>query len=173
MSVDTNPGENPLSDTPESQHDEARRQELGAAIGAVAGVIAGVDDYPAVETWMKLKARLIIDALDTAGYEVVAKVERCPGCGSDDKRYRFGTPCFNEWHGEYLLAPEDRGIHVETYETHSPIGWDKPDWTEYRWRVRHSNGKTMASGEGYADARDRDHAVSVLFPGVPTKEVEG
>lgn len=44
---------------------------------------------------------------------------------------------------------------------------------DYRWRVVHSsNGEIMASGEGCADRRDRDHSVNVLFPGVEIVEVE-
>lgn len=45
--------------------------------------------------------------------------------------------------------------------------------TEYRWRVRHSNGGIMASGEGYVDKRDRDHAVALLHPDLDVVEVEG
>lgn len=94
--------------------------------------------------------------------------------------FEGGTATIDASTGELVLLDStlidqaaDRGIHVETYRQ---IGWwandDKAEH-EYRWRVRHSNGEVMGSGEGYADARDRDHAVSVLFPGVPTKEVEG
>jgi len=61
----------------------------------------------------------------------------------------------------------DRPLRVEIYEAADSLAAD------YRWRVVHSsNGEIMASGEGYADRRDRDHAVNVLFPGVEIVEIE-
>lgn len=44
---------------------------------------------------------------------------------------------------------------------------------EFRWRVVHnSNGETMGdSGEGYVNKSDRDHAVNLLWSGVPIREV--
>lgn len=45
---------------------------------------------------------------------------------------------------------------------------------EYRWRVVHtSNGEVMASGGGYANKRDRDHALALLHPDLEPVEVEG
>lgn len=32
---------------------------------------------------------------------------RCPTCDSDDKRYRYGTPCYDEWHAPYGLNKEE------------------------------------------------------------------
>lgn len=74
----------------------------------------------------------------------------------------------------YRLLPEYRTAKTLRVEVYGSIeNWD--DQIPYhRWRVVHvSNGETMASGEGYADRRDRDHAVALLFPGVPVEEVEG
>ena len=68
----------------------------------------------------------------------------------------------------------DRPLRVEVYERVDVITYSGVSETEYRWRVVHtSNGEVMASGEGYADRRDRDHAIEVLFPGVEIVEVEG
>ena len=65
-----------------------------------------------------------------------------------------------------------RPLCVEVY--HSAWPPITGEAREYRWRVVHSsNGEVMASGEGYADRSDRDHAVNVLFPGVEIIEVEG
>jgi len=140
MSVDSNPGENPLSDTPES---------------------------PTV----KLRATLVIDYdARPDSYFTADPVEMA---AIDQQGLEEDPAAVVDW-GEATLTVEpvvDRGIHVETYDSGE---WaDRRVPTEYRWRVRHSNGEVMGSGEGYADARDRDHAVQVLFPGVPTKEVEG
>jgi hypothetical protein len=79
---------------------------------------------------------------------------------------------------EWLEKREPRPFRVELYD-----GLElAPGHTEhrhtgrvhrYRWRVVHtSNGETIASGESYADKRDRDHAIDVLFPGVERVEVE-
>ena len=63
-----------------------------------------------------------------------------------------------------------RPLRVETYRS---VEGMSTKHHEFRWRVVHaSNGETMASGEGYVDGRDRDHAVKVLFPGVEIVEVE-
>lgn len=68
-------------------------------------------------------------------------------------------------------ALDSRPLRVETYRR---VRGRSTQHFEYRWRVVHtSNGETMASGEGYVDGRDRDHAVEVLFPGVEVVEVEG
>ena len=72
----------------------------------------------------------------------------------------------------YDILSRDRGIHVETYDREIATVEDGMV-REYRWRVVHENTQVMGSGEGYADKRDRDRAVAVLFPGVPTEEVEG
>lgn len=64
-----------------------------------------------------------------------------------------------------------RPLRVETYRC---VRGRSTQHFEYRWRVVHtSNGEIMASGEGYTAQVDRDHAVSVLFPGVEVVEVEG
>lgn len=56
----------------------------------------------------------------------------------------------------------NRPLVVETYSTKRALFSNK---REYRWRVRHkSNSEILASGEAYADPRDRDHAVDVLWP---------
>ena len=56
----------------------------------------------------------------------------------------------------------NRPLVVETYSTRRALFSNK---REYRWRVRHkSNSEILASGEAYADPRDRDHAVDVLWP---------
>lgn len=68
---------------------------------------------------------------------------------------------------------EVRPLRVEVYESTVFADDHWPEKVEYRWRVVHSsNGEVMASGEGYADRRDRDRAVEVLFPGVEIVEVE-
>jgi hypothetical protein len=55
-----------------------------------------------------------------------------------------------------------RPLIVETYSTRRALLSSK---RQYHWRVRHkSNGEVVASGEGYAAARDRDHIVDVLWP---------
>lgn len=80
-------------------------------------------------------------------------------------------------HG-FDVVLHDRGLRVEVYRQLRPGAskFEPPtDGSfEHRWRVVHtSNGKILASGEGYVDKRDRDHAVQVLFPGVEVVEVEG
>lgn len=66
-------------------------------------------------------------------------------------------------------------LRVETYRTETPAT-DLPDsdvLVEHRWRVVHtSNGEIMASGEGYTDRRDRDHAVATLWPGIDVVEAD-
>lgn len=52
----------------------------------------------------------------------------------------------------------DRPLKVETHSRIGLLG------RRYYWRVRHDNGEVMASGQPYKDARDRDHAVDVLWP---------
>lgn len=55
-----------------------------------------------------------------------------------------------------------RPLYVETYSTRRALLSNK---RAYYWRVVHkSNGEIVASGEGYAAARDRDHIVTVLWP---------
>ena len=77
---------------------------------------------------------------------------------------------------------DSQQLRVEVYETVAArnVGEDRIDgleivemYQQYRWRVRHSNGEVMASGEGYVDKRDRDHAVKVLHPDLDVVEVEG
>jgi len=85
------------------------------------------------------------------------------------KRRDFGLP----WPIEPATAP--RPFRVEVYETKRVDAG--PDGaitvTRYHWRAVHtSNREIMASGEGYNDARDRDHAIDVLFPGVERIEVD-
>lgn len=75
----------------------------------------------------------------------------------------------------WVVGP--RPLRVEVYETRRAIESEPDDFVhiviEHRWRVVHtSNGEIMAQGEGYADRRDRDHAVHVLFPDVDVIEVE-
>lgn len=56
----------------------------------------------------------------------------------------------------------NRPLVVETYSTRRALLSSK---RSYGWRVKHkSNGEIMGSGEMYSDARDRDHAVDVLWP---------
>jgi uncharacterized protein YegP (UPF0339 family) len=66
--------------------------------------------------------------------------------------------------------PENtRPLIVETYSARKALFSTKQ---EHRWRVRHTaNGQIMASGEGYADLRDRDHAVEVLWPDLEVKSL--
>lgn len=65
--------------------------------------------------------------------------------------------------------PESRPLQVEVYARKSTVSDAKP----YRWRVRHSaNGEIMSQGQGYADRRDRDHAVALLHPDLEVVEVE-
>lgn len=57
---------------------------------------------------------------------------------------------------------DPRPLVVETYSTRRALLSSK---RSYGWRVVHkSNHEIMASGEMYSDARDRDHAVDVLWP---------
>lgn len=69
------------------------------------------------------------------------------------------VPAGPPWPTDHYRVDLDRGrLRAEVYADHAG---------EHRWRVVHTtNGETMASGEGYADTRDRDHAVALLFPGV-------
>jgi uncharacterized protein YegP (UPF0339 family) len=69
------------------------------------------------------------------------------------------------WPTDEYRVDLDRGrLRAEVYADHAG---------KHRWRVVHTmNGETMASGEGYADTRDRDHAVALLFPGVTVVELD-
>ncbi len=68
---------------------------------------------------------------------------------------------------EEVAALLRNDIRIEVYETTT-----EEDRAEYRWRAVHnSNGENMGDGEGYSRAEDRDHAVSVLFPGLEVTEV--
>ena len=78
---------------------------------------------------------------------------------------------------ERLEEVADNPLRVEVYEQRLLRLHDDRDdepFTDHRWRVVHtSNGEVMASGEGYVDKRDRDHAVKVLHPDLDVVEVEG
>jgi len=100
------------------------------------------------------------------------------------------------FHGDYVHLKLDHQKLSDALDRLEATGWDahpedddqssgRPlrvevyglvpdtDPQPYRWRVVHtSNGETMASGEGYADRRDRDHAVEVLFPDLEPVEVD-
>src|SRR5690606_33936769 len=100
---------------------------------------------------------------------------------------------FRDEHGKRWIAPVGDGtINVVLYDdelaSFPPLHPDRPLRAEvyrtvegnttqhcaHRWRVVHtSNGEIMASGEGYADKRDRDHALNVLFPDLEPVEVAG
>ena len=95
--------------------------------------------------------------------------EDCEACDG------YGTPpCVAV---PLYLAAEPRPLRVEVYEQRLLRLHDDRDdepFTEYRFRVVHnSNGEIMAHGEGYADKRDRDHAVKVLHPDLEPVEVDG
>lgn len=69
------------------------------------------------------------------------------------------------------FPPLVRSFTVETYQkAWPPLTGDA---IEYRWRARARNGEIIASGEGYADKRDRDHVIELMWPGIDTVEVEG
>ena len=77
---------------------------------------------------------------------------------------QFGTPA----PGDPMIPKVGRPLRVEAKR------WPYANRYEYRFRVVHtSNGEVMASGEGYPDKRDRDHAVKVLHPDLDVVEVEG
>lgn len=58
-------------------------------------------------------------------------------------------------------------LQVEVYSRRNILGKVK----NY-WRVVHENSEIMAQGQGYADKRDRNSAVDLLFPDLPEgKEV--
>lgn len=81
---------------------------------------------------------------------------------------QFGTPA----PGDPMIPKVDRPLRVEVYETTDLFA--EPPAPDHRFRVVHnSNGEIMAHGEGYADKRDRDHAVALLHPDLDVVEVEG
>lgn len=53
-------------------------------------------------------------------------------------------------------------LQVEVYSRRNILGKVK-----HYWRIRHENSEIMAQGQGYADKRDRDHAVNFLHPDLP------
>lgn len=73
-----------------------------------------------------------------------------------------------------------RPLRVETYRSRTTevttLGDLEPTTLpaepgDYRWRVVHTtNGEVMASGEGYTDPRDRDHAIELLWPDLEVTE---
>ena len=70
------------------------------------------------------------------------------------------------------VAESGRPLRVEVYETTDLFA--EPPAPDHRFRVVHtSNGEILAHGEGYADKRDRDHALSLLHPDLDVGEVEG
>ena len=81
---------------------------------------------------------------------------------------QFGTPA----PGDPMIPKVDRPLRVEVYETTDLFA--EPPAPDHRFRVVHtSNGEILAHGEGYADKRDRDHAVKVLHPDLEPVEVDG
>ena len=69
----------------------------------------------------------------------------------------------NDYIGEPVeeVLDTERPLRVEVYSRVGLLG------RRYYWRVRHtSNGEIMASGEAYSRMENRDHAVSLLWPGL-------